>query len=104
MTEPRTPSFEELTAFPGGGMVARGLMDARARVDSIDALVVSLAVTRLRAVGLDLPEAPRARDGELVLYERLRGESDSYGRYNALRRDLTSFLDAFEAHMRCASR
>jgi len=104
VTEPRTPSVEELTAFPGGEMVARGLTDARVRVDSIDALVVSLAVTRLRAVGLELPDAPRDRDGELVLYERLRGESDSYGRYNALRRELTSFLDAFEAHVRRTSR
>lgn len=99
------PPFAELMAFPGGELVARGLSDARAGHDSIAALVVSLAATRLRMVGLDLPNTlgveggEGVEDGELELYARLGELDDPYGRYNALRRELTSFLDAYEAHV-----
>ena len=39
---------------------------------------------------------------ELALYDRLvkRGEGDPYVRYNALLRELTSFLEAAEGRLR----
>jgi hypothetical protein len=89
----------ELEALPGGELVERGLTDLAAREGSVEALLVSLASTKLGGLGLDVP-SPLA-DPELRLYrllEREHGDA-AHGRYNALVRRLVSF----ERALACAS-
>jgi hypothetical protein len=96
-----TMSEDVLRGLPGERMIRRGLADARAGTWTREALVVSVAPTRLRLLGLELPEA-LPRDPELALYARLQqdGEDDPYARYNALLRELDSFLEALESRRR----
>jgi len=89
----------ELEVLPGADLVERGLTDLAAREESAEALLVSLASTRLRGLGLNVPS--RLADPELRLYrllEREHGDA-AHGRYNALVRRLVSF----ERALACAS-
>ena len=88
-----------MNGLPGADLVARGLVDLRARTDSPEALLVSMAARRLRRLGYDVTdpfEGPEKR-----LYARLAAEHDdsAHARYNALVRRLVSFERASE----CAS-
>ncbi len=96
MTEP-----DPLTGLPGADWVRRGLDDARAGRWTSEALAVAVAPARLRALGLEVPDA-LPDDPELALYRRLSedGVDDPYGRYNALLRELDSFLEALEGRRR----
>ena len=96
----------EVAGLPGAELVVAGLRDANRGAWSVEALLVAAASARLSALGLllpppeDLPEAP-----ELALYEALREDPsvrDAYGRYNALRRELVSFLTAADGRARRA--
>lgn len=78
-------------ALPGGDLIERGLADLGRGEESVEALLVSIGVPRLRALGIAVA-APIA-DPEHRLYLRL-AESDpraAHGRYNALVRRLVSF-------------
>jgi hypothetical protein len=93
----------ELDGLPGEVLVRRGLEDLSQGRLSAEALTVSLASGRLRHCGLDLPPEPvLPPHRELALYALLRerGEDDAYARYNALRRELDSFLAALDARGR----
>jgi hypothetical protein len=85
--------------LPGADLVTAGLDDLRRGDATVEALLVSIGATRLRAVGLEVPEP--LPEPELSLYELLRREhgDDAHGRYNALVRRLVSFERAAE----CAS-
>ena len=85
--------------LPGAELVKTGMRDLEHRVESAEALVVSIGATRLRGAGLDVP--PAFETPELRLYERLRQEDPdaAHSRYNALVRRLVSFERAAE----CAS-
>jgi hypothetical protein len=82
--------------LPGADLVAAGLDDLRRGDATAEALLVSIGATRLRAVGLEVPEP--LPEPELSLYELLRREhgDDAHGRYNALVRRLVSFERAAE--------
>ncbi|MBI4819018.1 MAG: hypothetical protein HY791_22290 [Deltaproteobacteria bacterium] len=84
----------EQPSLPGRALVERGLADLAAGTHSAEALVCSMAASRLRAVGFDIEPSRVAPDPELRLLESVGGELD---RYNALRRELISFLDAADA-------
>ncbi len=86
----------ELARLPGGDLVAKGVDDLAASAVTVEALLVSIAASRLRSLGL-VVVAPIA-DPEHRLYERLASEdSDSaHSRYNALLRRLTAFESALE--------
>ena len=88
-----------LDGLPGAGRVERGVGDLRRARRSPEALLVASAVTRLRELGVDVPVgASLPTAPELALYEALGGECDDpYFRYNALRRELDSFVAALEA-------
>lgn len=95
---------ETLLGLPAGERVLEGIADLAAGRRSVAALWLAQASVRLERAGLRLPALePAASSGspELELYELLRERTgpgdDSFYRYNALRRDLTSFLAAFEA-------
>jgi hypothetical protein len=83
--------------LPGQDLFEEGVADLRAGRSSQAALLVSLARTRLTAVGLDVPlgtSDSAAHD----LYDLLAAEhpESAHGRYNALRRRIASFAQAAE--------
>jgi hypothetical protein len=90
-----------LETLPGGEIVARGIEDLRLEVASAQALLVSMAATRLRGLGIGVPDRVIASP-EAKLYRLLeaRDGAGAHSRYNALRRRLSSFLRA----ARCAGR
>lgn len=92
---------DRLDGLPGAEWVRRGLADSRAGRWTVEALAIAVAPTRLRGLGLDVPpDVPEA--AELELYASLqRAEvDDAYGRYNALLRELDSFMEALEGRRR----
>jgi hypothetical protein len=86
----------EFSHLPGGDLVAKGLEDLACASETVEALLVSMAATRLRGSGV--PVATPFPDPEHRLYTLLaREDSDSaHSRYNALLRRLTSFESALE--------
>lgn len=89
---------DDLAGLPGAAEIERGVRDLHAGRATPQALLVAAAATRLRELGwplagIALPEAP-----ELALYAAL-GQvcDDPYARYNALRRELDSFVAALQA-------
>jgi hypothetical protein len=90
---------EQFAALPGYEWIRDGLADLVRGDVTVASLLVSMAATRLRGVGLDVPSP--IQSAERRLYELLhREDQDSaHGRYNALIRQLVSFAQAAE----CAS-
>ena len=81
-----------LRDLPGGVLVARGLADLARRQPTPEAWLVSVATGALRSLGLDVADG--FPEPELGLYAALQDHDDPYGRYNALKRELDSFLCA----------
>ena len=93
----------ELRGLPGAWLVERALADLARGQLTPEALTLSVASTRLRRLGVELPaESSLPQDRELALYASLGrlGVEDPYSRYNALRRELGSFLEALERRRR----
>jgi hypothetical protein len=93
----------ELEGLPGAWLVERALADLERAELTPEALTLSLASTRLARLGVKLPAGVSLpEDRELALYESLGrlGVDDPYARYNALRRELGSFLEALERRRR----
>ena len=89
-----------LDALPGGELIAQGLRDLAAGVESIESLVVLTGAPRLRRLGFDVPDdTPYYPEDRL--YARLAAEHGdaAHSQYNALIRTLVSFERAAE----CAS-
>jgi hypothetical protein len=82
--------------LPGHDLVEAGIIDLRRGIPSKQALLVSIAATRLRDAGLDLPDP--IESAEIRLYELLRDEygDDAHGRFNSLVRRLVSYERALE--------
>lgn len=96
----------DLDGLPGAARIERGLHDLNEGRDSTEALLVAVAASRLRALGLSLPESSALpAEPDLRLYESLRGHptGDPYFRYNALRRELDSFISCLETRRRGTS-
>ena len=99
----------DLTGLPGEHLVRRGQLDLAVGEVTIAAMVVSVAGDRLRSLGVDLRPLPASvappRQCELALYELLLTAqvNDPYVRYNALLRELGSFLEAAEGRLRRAA-
>ncbi len=90
----------DLTGLPGAERLERGLRDLVEGSWSADALLVAVAAERLADLGLPIPsDVSLPEDSDLALYESLRGHpgGDPYSRYNALRRELDSFISCLEA-------
>lgn len=81
-------------ALPGFEIVEEGLRDLGAGTESLNSLLVSMAVERLEQLGYSVP-APHS-DPELRFYRRLeeRFGDGAHSKYNAYRRRLVSFLRA----------
>ena len=91
-----------LETLPGGDLVRRGLDDLAHGRPTAEAALVEIADTRLRSLGLPLPDATPAADAELRLYDRLgarRPDRDPYPTYCAWLEQLDSFVWAL-VHLR----
>lgn len=89
------------TGLPGAENVERGVRDLNAGRRTVEALLVAAAATRLRGLGLPISAAAVVpEEPERALYALLGAEPDPYYRYNALRRELDSFLAALESRSR----
>ena len=84
-------------SLPGADLVEKGLSDLRSGAETVESLLVSIGVHRLRAVGLDVG-SPFAEPEER-LYRLLAGSDPdgAHSRYNALVRRLVSFERAAES-------
>ncbi len=91
----------DLDGLPAADRVARGLRDLAAGRATPEAAWIATAATRLGWSGISLPgRAVLPNEPELVLYAALAAVCDDpYGRYNAWRRELDSFLSALEARI-----
>jgi hypothetical protein len=82
-----------METLPGGEIVARGLEDLRQGVESIHALLVSMAATRLESRGIAVPgrviSSPESKLYRLLAFRHGAG---AHSKYNAWRRRLSRFL------------
>lgn len=87
-----------LKALPGAELILSGLEDLQnGQNDTVGALLIAIALTRLTNTGLTIPRTPLASEPELTLYAKLKNErSDAYPYYNALLTSLVSFCNALE--------
>ncbi|MEO1133729.1 MAG: hypothetical protein AAFX40_13595 [Cyanobacteria bacterium J06639_1] len=88
-----------LNELPGSDLILLGLDDLReGRTDTVGALLIAIASTRLKDAGLEIPVCYLVSEPELVLYDNLLTErEDAYPYYNALLDSLNSFCNALEA-------
>lgn len=84
-------------ALPGADLVERGLIDLERGAETVEALLVSMAATRLRATGMDVPPCDGLAAGRR-LYQLLAAEhgDGAHSRYNALIGRLAAFARAAE--------
>jgi hypothetical protein len=77
--------------LPGADLVRQGLADLRAGHMTVPALVVALAASRLRDLGVDVPAG--VVEPEHALWALLAEDDPdaAHGRYNALVQLITSF-------------
>lgn len=87
-----------LEDLPGSELIVPGLEDLRnGKTDTVGALLITIASTRLTQAGLDIPKHNLLSEPELRLYSRLEQErEDAYPYYNALLDRLISFCNALE--------
>lgn len=90
-------SLRGFEALPGAELVEQGLRDLAARSETPESLLVSMAASRLRATGIDVPHVEGLTAGHR-LYALLTAEdgADAHRRYNALVGRLVSFARAAE--------
>lgn len=90
-------SLEQFAGAPGADLVASGLEDLAAGHETVAALVVSMARTRLRAVDIDVPAGGAERPSHR-LYDVLAADDarTAHSRFNALTRRVASFARAAE--------
>lgn len=87
-----------LSELPGAELILPGLDDLRnGKANTVGALLVAIAATRLKKAGLDIPREQLDPEPELTLYNYLQMERDDpYPYYNALLSSLNSFCNALE--------
>ena len=83
--------------LPGADLVGAGIASLERGEHSVEALLVALAAERLRALGLNVPQAADSISApNLALYAAVRDGGGDHFDYNALLRRLSSFADAAE--------
>ena len=87
-----------LDDLPGAELILPGLRDLHnGESNTIGALLVAIAATRLTQAGLDIHGNHLAPEPELTLYAYLQDQQDdAYSYYNALLNRLNSFCNALE--------
>ncbi len=87
-----------LENLPGAELTLPGLKDIQnGETQTVGALLVEIAATRLSTAGLAISKDNLALEPELTLYNQLEAErEDAYPYYNALLARLNSFCNALE--------
>ena len=87
-----------LNELPGSESILPGLEDIHnGKTNTIGALLIAIAATRLIAAGLDFPRDRLNPEPEITLYALLQDDrDDAYLYYNALLNRLNSFCNALE--------
>ncbi len=88
-----------LDDLPNADLVQKGIADLERGERSEEALLVIIAMPRLRFLGMQIPQVPAlAEDAEMVLYHKLvaEGRPDAYSYYNSLLRAVISFSQSLE--------
>lgn len=85
--------WDDLCDLPGAALVERGVRERQRGARSAEALLVSTMSRRLGHYGFDVPVDDLPADRDLALYAALE-ERGGYRRYNAMRRELASFMSA----------
>jgi len=87
-----------LNDLPGAEIILPGLSDLDlGKSNTIGALLIAIAATRLTEAGLDIQKYHLSPEPELTLYAFLQDErEDAYPYYNALLNRLNSFCNALE--------
>lgn len=88
----------DLKSLPGAEIVLPGIADLEAGRQSINAIAVQCAATRLRRLGLNAPSIEGDVPAAHQLYSRLSDElgNAAHSRYNAILRRVASFAGAAE--------
>jgi hypothetical protein len=93
----------DLSIFPGGDLVVKGLEDLRQKKPTEEALLVAIAGPRLRSLGFDV-EVPSDFDRpyEHALYEALerRMPNGAHAMYNSLIQKVVSFAESYNQTIR----
>ena len=91
-------SGNSLNSLPGAEIVLPGVADLAAGRESVNALAVQCAGTRLRRLGLDAPSRDEGEPAAHLLYRRLNRElgDSAHSRYNAILARIASFARAAE--------
>jgi hypothetical protein len=89
----------DLQDLPGAEFILPGLADLQnGQSQTIGALLVAIAATRLSDAGLKVSRENMVKEPEFALYDRLQEEQeDPYAYYNALLKRLDSFCNALES-------
>jgi hypothetical protein len=89
----------DLNELPGAEFILPGLEDLQnGQSQTIGALLIAIAATRLSHAGLNVPREHLAKEPEFALYDRLQKEQeDPYAYYNSLLKRLDSFCNALES-------
>jgi DNA-binding transcriptional regulator YbjK len=99
--------MNDLSLYPGGDLVAKGLADIEAGHVSEEALLVLLASPRLAWLGIEVQEVPGVPEPyEHELYRRLEARlgRGAHSAYNALIRRIVSFAQTYAKSVRAAER
>lgn len=90
--------MKDLSELPGADLILPGLEDLHSgKIDTVGALLITIASNRLSAAGLDVPKKNLMSDPEMTLYAHLQSNrEDAYAYYNALLDSLNSFCNALE--------
>jgi hypothetical protein len=88
---------DQIAEFPGGDLVSEGLRDLEAGRETVPACAVGMAADRLRSAGLPIPDSGTDRPARR-LYDLFAAEDadSAHGRYNAVVRQMVSFVRASE--------
>lgn len=89
---------DDLSAFPGGDLVAKGLKDLKASVRSAEALLVLSARSRLQGLGFEVPNLEGvSQPYEHALYELLEKThpNNAHSEYNAMVGRIVSFAQSY---------
>jgi hypothetical protein len=88
----------DLTIYPGGEIVSKGLLDLALNIRSEEALVVSAAAPSLGRLGIEIPKLSGIEGSyEHALYDAIkaRNPKGAHADYNAIIQRVFSFTQAY---------
>ena len=81
----------DLSALPGGDLMAKGLRDLAANRDTVEAALVEVGAPKLRGLGLMVTSSRDVPEHHLYALLSRETPDSAHSRYNALIRRLVSF-------------